>query len=177
MTAMVLASLLLLAPLNPRPGLPTVGAEIDQTFEIALPSSLDLPTVTIVARGARIVVARDLLEQLAALDGPRWSTEQERQAQIAAGRAKKLLEKAGPAVTGRNGPLQADSIGDAEYLIVQILEAGKAIVVPEGSVDPVATISVRYFGTHPSPTAGFGRIVFSLPRPAGEFFSVSWFSS
>jgi hypothetical protein len=177
MTAKVLASLILLAPLNPRPGLPAVGAEIDQTFEIALSRSLDVTTVTIAARGARIVIARELLEQLAESDGPRWSTEQERQAQIAAGRAKKLLEKAGPAATGRNGPLQADSIGDAEYLIAQILEAGKAIVVPEGSVDPVAAISVRYIGTHPGPTAGFGRVVFSLPRPSGEFFSVSWFSS
>jgi hypothetical protein len=177
MTAMVLASLLLLAPLNPRPGLPAVGAEIDQTFAIALPRSLDGPTVTIAARGARISIARDLLEQLAALDGPRWSTEQERQAQIAAGRAKKLLEGAGPAAPGGNEPLRAGSIGDAEYLIAQILEAGKAIVVPEGSADPAATISVRFSGTHPGPTRGFGWILFSLPRPAGEFFSVSWFSS
>lgn len=177
MTAMVLASLLLIAPLNPRPGLPAVGAEVDQTFSIALPRSLDGPTVTIAARGARIAIARSLLEQLAVLDGPRWSTEQERQTQIAAGRAKKLLERAGPAVPGRSEPLLAGSIGDAEYLVAQILEAGKAIVVPEGSANPAPAINVRYFGTRPGPTAGFGRIGFSLPGPAGEFFSVSWFSS
>lgn len=177
MTAMVIASLLLLAPLNPRPGVPAVGAAIDQTFAIALPGSLDGPTVTIAARGARIVIARDLLERLAAQDGPRWSTEQERQARIAAGRAKKLLEEAGPAVPGGNESLRADGIGDAEHLVAQVLEAGRALVVPEGSAGPAASINVRYSGTHPGPTAGFGLIRFSLPGPAGEFFTVSWFSS
>ena len=113
------------------------------------------------------MIARGLLEQPAALDGPRWSTEQERQAQIAAGRAKKLLEGAGPAAPGGDEPLRAGSIGDAEYLVAQILEAGKAVVLPEGSADPADTISVRYSGTHPCPTAGFGGILFSLPRPAG----------
>lgn len=177
MTAVVFASLLLLAPLHPRPGLPAMGTEVDQTFQIVLPMSLDGPTVTVAARGARIVIARDLLERLAAQDGPRWRTEQEREAQIAAGRAKKLLEAAGTAATGGDGILRAVGIGDAEHLIARMLEAGKAVVVPEGSADPAPTISVRYFGTHPGPTAGFGHILFSLPGPAGEFFTVPWFSS
>jgi hypothetical protein len=177
MITMIFSSLLVLTPLNPRPELPPVGAEVDQTFEIVLPTSLDGPAVTITARGARIMVPRALLEQLAALDGPRWSTEQERQTQIAAGRASKLLDKAGPVKSDSSEPLPTESIGDAEYLVAQILEAGKAVVVPAGSGDPATTITLRYFGTHPGPTVGFGRILFSLPRPAGEFFSVSWFSS
>jgi hypothetical protein len=177
MIATIFSTLLVLAPLNPRPELPPVGAEVDQTFEIVLPTSLDSPTVTIAARGARIVIPRALLEQLAALEGPRWSTEQERQTQIAAGRAKKLLDQAGPEKAGAFEPLRTETIGDAEYLVAQILEAAKAVVVPEESGIPAATITVRFFGTHPGPIVGYGRILFSLPRPDGEFFSVTWFSS
>ena len=73
--------------------------------------------------------------------------------------------------------LEAGSLQDAGYLLAQILEAGKAVVIPAGSEAPAAKIVVRYSGTHPGPLAGVGHIIFSLPQPPRVFFTISWFVS
>jgi len=173
----MVASLIVLSPLNPPPEVPPVGTEVERSFEIPLPASVEGPSITVAADGAAIVISRELLETIVSEDGATWNSEEERQARIAAARAKKLLAMAAPVggAMGSAEPLKAGALGDAIYLIVAILEAGKAVVVPAGSGKPARVIVVRYSGTHPEPMLGFGRITFSLQKPPRTFLSVSWF--
>lgn len=172
---MVLAVLLALTPLHPRPAVPPVGAEVDQSFAIRLPAAIPGPAVRIKAGGASILLSRELLEQLAANNRTSWNTEEERQELIAAGRARKLLAGLTPPPAGEPPELKAEALADAAYLVAMMLEAGKAVVVPEGAAAPAEQIVVRYWATHPGPLAGMGHITFSLVAPPRVFFTLSWF--
>lgn len=177
MTAVAFAVLLLLAPQNPPPGVPPVGGEVDRSFEIVLPSAVEGPVLTVLCREASIRIPRRLLEEIAAADGDSWETEDQRRAQIAAGRAKRLLGATGAAAAGAEPSVDAAALGDAEHLVAQILAAGRAGVIPKGDQQPAARIVVRYWGTHPGPRVGFGRVVFLLPARLVDFFSISWFTA
>jgi hypothetical protein len=174
--ALVLTAVLTLTPLHSRPAVPPVGAEVDQAFEIPLPAAIAGPAVHVSANGATLSISRTLLEQIAAKARTSWSTEAERQELIAGGRATALLAAAQDA-TGVAPALRADALADAGYLVAQILEAGQAVVTPEGATAPTGRIVVRYVGTHPGPLAGMGHIAFSLQSPQRVFFTISWFCS
>lgn len=182
MISTIAAILFVLTPLNPPPTVPDVGKEVDMSFTIPLPESIEGPAITIAVSGATIMISRTLIESLTAASGRTDSreTDDERRALIAASRAKKLLALAPPAKEDWKEtlePIKSDDLNDAVYLISDLLCAGKAVVLPAGGSEPARSVIVRYLGSHPDPGFGFGHISFSTQELRLNFLTISWFAA
>jgi hypothetical protein len=169
---MALDLLLLVLPYTP-PAVPRPGERVDQSFEIALPASVEGPVVRIAVRGTEITIPRTLLETLASQAPASWKTEDERQAAIWGRPAQALLQAADSA---QGGPMDGARLdGTVVSLVSAILKAGRACVHPSGAATPARRLVVHYGGFSAAPMMGMGNISLELVEPRLTLFSHSWF--
>jgi hypothetical protein len=167
---LALTASLLLVPFRP-PGVPAPGTQVDQTFEVALPASVEEPSLTFAFGAAEVAVSRALLETLVAENPTDWKSEEERQARIAAVRARDLLDHAG----GKPGAVDGKTVGEGRYLLATLLQAGFATVRVQGSTAPARRLLVHYSGSSAGPMLGTGHITISVADPPAPLLFLSWF--
>jgi hypothetical protein len=152
------------------PPVPGPEKTVDQTFEVALPTSVEEPTMRFDFGRAEIAVARGLLEKLVAEKPERWSNEDERQALMAGHRAKLLLDGA-----AGHGKGMKPALGEGEYLLATLLESGHAVVRLRCSQVPARRLLVNFHGSSWGPMIGMGHITISTADPPVHLLSLSWF--
>ncbi len=121
--------------------------------------------------GARVLVARKLLEALASARkvGADWKSESERMGMIRGERARELLGAAKPAQGLECAERALGYSPTIEFLLGELLVAGKAAVVDEKGSRPTEKIRVRYKAGQ---VGGF--VTYYLDR-GEEFLSYTWF--
>jgi hypothetical protein len=145
---MAMAALLLMA------GVTHVAAterQHDIHRTVALLASMPTPCVSIQGSGARILLSRTDLIALDANHGQTYQTEAERLAMIAGNRAKSLLDAISSSrdasgcaeISFANGTDKQESM----YLVGQLLEQGKAMVIRDGATQPELKIVVHDYNT------------------------------
>jgi hypothetical protein len=157
---------------------PPSGISVDETRLVAQLPAQSVPCISIALEGVVIQLAKTDLEQLIAARPAKWTTEPERQAIIAAGRAKGLLAKISenPGLDGcahYKGVLDADS----QWAVLDQLEKGHATVIDGKSGKAVRAINVHYWGDRSGHMLGRGEIHVSLPDTGRQFLNISWWMS
>ncbi|MCL2468035.1 MAG: hypothetical protein FWF21_12355 [Micrococcales bacterium] len=132
--------------------------------------------------GATVYLEKPEREQVSHPYTPEGATDEEREqnrlAWIAAGRTQKLLDLL-PASPDKTGCFRAptEQLGDAEFVILDALERGNAVVENTATGGFVPDVKVRYTGSRAGPTSGIGYISVSLPDTEEPFLSVQWWIS
>jgi hypothetical protein len=152
----------------------SVGEDIDETRQVALPFSSPQPHIALPIGQAVVLLSRHRLEQLAEEATTAWNTEAERLACIDGQRAEALLKAASsnPADTD-NAPRDPD----AHHLLAHFIEQGQAFILSGAPPQPQPYVTVRYLASRASLHAGRGDILFHLPDAPSPFFVLNWWVS
>jgi hypothetical protein len=93
-------------------------------------------------------------------------------------RASELLAALGDAQDSRGCATAGKEIpAEADYLLVDLLELGKAYVIATSTGAYVPEITVRYLGRICGALCGRGDIMFSLPGSSSSFMRSPWWVS
>ncbi len=157
---------------------PAAGTDVDVTRTISLSVKPPSPCISVAATGAMVLLSRDELQALVAARPASWRTEAERMALISGKRAEGFLATVSQVTDSGDcqaAPSQLDA--ESQYLVLEQLERGRAIVKDSKTGEPVSAVRVRYFGERCGPLCGQGRIMVYLPDGEQPFFVVSWWAS
>jgi hypothetical protein len=156
---------------------PPAGQNVDESRRIELLGQAPAPCVSIVKGDATLLLPGDDLRRLADARPNPATSDEARLAFLQGRRAAGLLAGLGKAqdshgCVSTSGKVEQDN----EYVVVDLLERGRAQVLVTSTGAAVPFISVRYLGELGATSGGHGDIMFSLPGVAAPFMLVSWWA-
>lgn len=171
-TAVIVLSLALSPAARSDSWPPPAGVDVDAERTFTLPTRAPEPCLSATVDGVSFLLPREELKRMTTAAGPA-GTEAYEQALGDAQRAKRFLALETAKEMDRYGcvplakPLKSDP-----YLVLHLLEAGKAAVAVAGKLNP--QVIVRYMGSRCGPGCGHGEMLVYLPEGRRLLLSLFW---
>lgn len=158
---------------------PPAGTDVDESRMVSARPQIPAPCVAVRYDTVKVVMSRRDLEALAAQRPEDLRTDADRVQRVQSSRAAALLSTVDPPKGADDcAEVAASALGaDAERVVLDWLENGRALVRDELKGEAVPAVRVRYVGQRCGPLCGRGEIRVSLPEGDRPFLVMSWWVS